>query len=240
MSKYNSSINVMGSIPDYASMIEYIIEEYTGVQSEYKSFQFRTAKSLNRFIKAINDAVLQFQSKQHKESFYKALTDDAFTESDKLLMVYWQMLYGNQLFFEITAEVFMKAVYLGKSSLSTDDIYSYVRHLKEENGEEFNWSEATLKIIGSKYLTAMKKFGLAHGNLRKEIQYPVISDTLFVYFIRWCQLAYPADRTLHNPFIQFAFLEEATLINRLKKIEFIPYWDITQMGNDVTIDLKSL
>ena len=38
MSKYNSSINVMGSIPDYTSMIEYIIEEYTGVQSEYKSF----------------------------------------------------------------------------------------------------------------------------------------------------------------------------------------------------------
>ena len=86
----------------------------------------------------------------------------------------------------------------------------------------------------------MKKFGLAHGNLRKEIQYPVISDTLFVYFIRWCQQAYPADRTLHNPFIQFAFLEEATLINRLKKIEFIPHWDITQMGNEVTIDLKSI
>ena len=75
MSKYNSSINVMGSIPDYASMIEYMIEEYTGVQSEYKSFQFRTAKSLDRFIKAINDAVLVFKSKQHKQFFYDALMD---------------------------------------------------------------------------------------------------------------------------------------------------------------------
>ncbi len=240
MSKYNSSINVMGSIPNYASMIEYMIEEYTGVPSEYKSFQFRTAKSLGRFIKAINDAVLVFKSKQHKQFFYDSLVDNAFSENDKLLMIYWQMLYGNQLFYDITAEVFMKAVYQGKSSLSTNDIYSYVRYLKKENAEELNWSETTLKIIGSKYLTALKKLGLATGNQRKEIKYPVIGDALFVYFIRWCQLVCPNEKTLKNPFIKFAFLDEMILINRLKKIEFIPYWDITQMGNEVTIDLKSL
>lgn len=240
MLKYNSSINVMGSIPDYTSMIEYIIEEYTGMRSECKSFQFRTTKSLNRFIKAINDAVLVFHSERHKKLFYEALVTDTFSENDKLLLVFWQMLYGNQLAFDITAEVFMKAVYQGKSSLDTNDIYGYVRHLKEENPDELNWSEATLKIIGSKYLTAMKKFGLATGNLRKEIQYPIIGDALFVYFIQWCQMVYPDDRTLHNPFMQFAFFEEAALINRLKKIEFMPYWDITQLGNEVTIDLKNL
>ena len=240
MSKYNSSINVMGSIPDYASMIEYMIEEYTGGQSEYKSFQFRTAKSLDRFIKAINDAVLVFKSKQHKQFFYDALMDKVFSENDKLLMIYWQMLYGNQLFHDITAEVFMKAVYQGKSRLGANDIYSYVRYLKEEHAEELNWSEATLKIIGSKYLTALKKLGLATGNQRKEIKYPVIGGALFVYFIRWCQLVCPDEKTLKNPFIQFAFPDEMILINRLKKIDFIPYWDITQMGNEVTIDLKSL
>ena len=154
------------------------------------------------------------------------------------MLVFWQMTYANALFRDITSEVFMKAVYQGRSSLSQDDVYSFVRHLKEQNPEELQWSDATLKIIGSKYLTAMKKLGLADGSLRKEIRYPLISDSLFVYFMRWCQTVYPTDRTLGNPYLKFGFFENSTLIEKLKKITFIPYWDITQIGDDVTIDLK--
>lgn len=235
MARYNSSINVIGSIPDYASMIEYIIEEHT---SECKSFQFRTTKSLSRFIKAINDSILSFQSKGQEQLFFSALTSSGYSLPDKLMVVFWQMLYANTLFYDITKEVFMTAVYQGKSSLAQDDIYMYVRHLKEENDTELDWSESTLKIIGSKYLTAMKKFGLADGNLRKEIRYPVIGDSLFAYFIRWCQATCSGDRTIRNPFMQFAFLDPTSLVNRLKKIDFIPYWDITQVGDEITIDLK--
>ena len=41
-----------------------------------------------------------------------------------------------------------------------------------------------------------------------------------------------------NPYIQFGFMDKETLINRLKKIENIKYWNISQIGDDVTIDLK--
>lgn len=238
MVNYNSNINIIGSIPDYASMIEYIIEEYTGQRSEYKSFQFRTTKSLSRFIKAINDSILSFRSSQQERLFYSALLEPEFSPSDKLLVVFWQMLFANVLFRDITAEVFMKAVYQGKSTLTQNDIYSFVRHLKEEYASEFDWAESTLKIIGSKYLTAMKKLGLADGNLHKEIKYPIISDSLFVYFIKWSQTACPNDRTIRNPYIQFGFLDAISLTNRLKRIDFMQFWDITQLGNEVTIDIK--
>ena len=236
--KYNSNINIIGGIPDYTSMIEYIIEEHTGKHSEYRSFQFRTAKSLSRFIKAISDSILSFESNRQEKLFYSALLNPEYSPSDKLLVIFWQMLYANVLFRDITAEVFMKAVYQGKSSLSQNDIYSFVRHLKEENVSELDWSDSTITIIGSKYLTAMKKLGLADGNIRKEIKYPIIRDSLFVYFIRWCQTAYSNDRTIRNPYIQFGFFDEASLINKLKKIDFMQYWDITQLGNEVTIDIK--
>jgi hypothetical protein len=36
----------------------------------------------------------------------------------------------------------------------------------------------------------------------------------------------------------FGFNEEQSLINRLKKIDNIPNWDISQIGNEITIDLK--
>lgn len=235
--KYNSGINIMGSIPDYTSMIEYIIEEHTGVTGN-GSFQFRTAKSLKRFIAGIDESILSFVNIKHKQLFFDALTSKEYTSPDKLMLIFWQMAYANALFRDITSEVFMKAVYQGRSSLSQEEVYSYVRHLKETNPVELKWSDTTLKIIGSKYLTAMKKLGLADGSLRKGIRYPLISDNLFIYFVRWCQLICPSERTIKNPYLAFGFFDDNALIAKLKKITFISYWDITQIGDDVTIDLK--
>ena len=235
--KYNSGINIMGSILDYSSMIDYIIEEYTGGSSN-GSFKFRTSKSLKRFIAGIEDSVLSFKDDEHKKLFFDGISSIDLSTNDKLMLIFWQMIYANTLFHDISSEVLMKAVYQGRSTLSQDDIYSYIRHLKDEYPDELNWSEATLKIIGSKYLTAIKKLGLADGSLRKEIRYPLIGDALFVYFIRWCLCVYPTDRSLNNPYMVFGFCDHTTLISRLKKIDLIQYWDITQIGNDITIDLK--
>lgn len=236
--KYNSGINIMGSIPDYSSMIEYIIEEYKGVAGN-GSFQFRTNKSLKRFIAGIEESVLLFKDAKHKKLFFDGLTSTEFSANDKFMLIFWQMVYANALFHDITAEVFMKAVYQGRSILSQDDVYGYIKHLKEKHPEELNWSEATLKIIASKYLTAIKKLGLADGTMRKEIRYPLIGNVLFVYFIRWCQCVCPENKTICNEFVKFGFCDNITLISKLKKIDFMQYWDITQVTDEVTIDLKA-
>lgn len=228
----------MGSIPDYNSMIEYIIEEQSGAKG-VGSFQFRTAKSLNRFIAGMEESLLLFRDAKHKKLFYDGLKSTELSGKDKLMIVFWQLLYGNIMFREITGEVFMKAVYQGRSSLSVEDVYSFVRHLKNQHPEEIDWSDLTLKTIASKYLTAMKKFGLADGGTRKEICYPSIGNSLFVYFIRWCQCVCPENRTISNEFIKFGFFDTMTLISRLKKIDFMQYWDIAQIGEEITIDLKA-
>ena len=258
--KYNSGINIMGSIPDYSSMIEYIIEEHKGVAGN-GSFQFRTNKSLKRFIAGIEESVLLFKDAKHKKLFFDGLTSTELSTNDKFMLIFWQMVYANALFHnipgatdiyvfyvdvnennhtsDITAEVFMKAVYQGRNILSQDDVYGYIKHLKEKHPEELNWSEATLKIIASKYLTAIKKLGLADGTMRKEIRYPLIGNVLFVYFIRWCQCVCPENKTICNEFVKFGFCDNMTLISKLKKIDFMQYWDITQVTDEVTIDLKA-
>ena len=92
--KYDSSVNVLGSIPDYSSMIDFICE-YCGRASEGQgSFSFRTHKTFSRFLAAI-------------------------------------------------------------------DVLALLHHIKETEPGEFTWSEATLKICASKYLTILKKLNLA-------------------------------------------------------------------------------
>ena len=232
---YNTDTNIIGGIPDFSELLDYIRSIYS---DENDNFTFRTTKTTNRFSKAIESGILNFANESHKQLFIDALHNGAFSLNDEYLLLFWQMVYSNKLFRQITEEVFMKAIYQGRVSLSANDILCYLRYLKTDNNS-LDWSESTLKTTSSKYLTILKKLNLAEGTIRKIILHPTISNDLFVYFIRWALLVCPTDKTLNNPFIQFGFLDHSTLIARLKKIENISYWSITQIGNDITIELSN-
>lgn len=236
--KYDSSVNVLGSIPDYSSMMDFICEYEGRVPEGQGSFSFRTHKTFSRFLTAIKTATLQFASDEHKQLFLDAISSKELSFQEKLMMLFWQMAYGNLLFRRISEEVFMKAVYQGKTTLSAMDVLALLHHIKETEKDEFDWSEATLKICASKYLTILKKLGLADGAVKKQMLYPPMTSLLFVYFIRMAMMVYPDKRTLDNPMMVFSFYDKPTLITKLKRVEFIPFWNITQMGDEVTIDLK--
>ena len=169
--------------------------------------------------------------------FFDALANKDFSTQERLVVLFWQLTYSNRLFSRITAEVFMKAVYSGRITITAEEVTSFLRYIKETEKGELDWSEDTIKISGSKYLTIMKKLGLADGAIKKTIVHPVITNNLFVYFIRFIQTV-SDDKSLHNPYMIFSFSEEPNIISRLKKIENIQYWDISQIGNEITIDLK--
>jgi hypothetical protein len=235
---YDSGVNIMGSIPDYNVMLDYISDTYGITEGSVGAFAFRTEKSLKRFIAAIEACVLKFENESHKTMFFNAIANKEYSISERLVILFWQLTYSNKLFSLITSNVFMKAVYSGRITITADEILSFLRYVKETNPNELQWSEDTLKISASKYLTIMKKLGLADGAVKKTIVHPVITQKLFIYFIRFVQQVCPDDKTLHNPYMIFAFSEEQSIITRLKKIENMQYWDISQISNELTIDLK--
>lgn len=236
--KYDSGVNILGSIPDYNVMLDYVSDTYGVTDGSAGAFQFRTEKSLKRFIAAVEACILKFRNDYHREMFLEAIADKDFPISERLIVLFWQLTYSNSLFSLITREVFMKAVYSGRITIMADEVLSFLRYVKETNPDELQWSDDTLKISASKYLTIMKKLGLADGAIRKTIQHPVITQRLFVYFIRFAMTVCPDNPTLDNPFMVFSFSERQNMISRLKKIENIPYWDISQIGDEIRIDIK--
>ena len=236
-SKYDSGVNIMGSVPNYNVMLDYISDTYGITEGSTGAFEFRTEKSLRRFISAIESCILKFKNETHKSMFFDALANKDYSIQERLVVLFWQLTYSNRLFSRITAEVFMKAVYSGRITITAEEVTSFLRYIKETEKGELDWSEDTIKISGSKYLTIMKKLGLADGAIKKTIVHPVITNNLFVYFIRFIQTV-SDDKTLHNPYMIFSFSEELNIVSRLKKIENIQYWDISQIGNEITIDLK--
>lgn len=233
---YSTDCNVIGSIPDYSVLLDYIIEKSNS--SGDGGFVFRTQNTVSRFTKSIDTGVLQFRSEVHRKLFMVAIAGDDYSRAEKMMILFWQMIYANKLFGKITKNIFMPAIYTGRVSLDMSEILSYLRYLQKEEPNSLPWSESTLNRTASKYLSTLKKLGLADGSLVKTILHPVISDSLFVYFVKWA-LAVDKDRTLNNPFFFYSFYDTTGLINRLKKIELIPYWNISQIGNDIMIELKA-
>ena len=236
--KYDSSVNVLGSIPDYSSMMDFICEYMGRMPDGQGSFSFRTHKTFTRFLAAIKTAILTFSNDRHKQLFLNALSSKKISYQEKLMVLYWQIVYGNLLFRRISEEVFMQAVYQGRTTLSVLDVLALLHHIKETEKGEFNWSEATLKICASKYLTILKKLGLADGAIRKQILYPPMTSQLFAYFIRMAMAMFPAQNSLDNPMMVFSFYDKTSLIAKLKRIEFMPFWNITQIGDEVKIEVR--
>jgi hypothetical protein len=228
----------LGSIPEYRDMIDYIVQTYFSSDVD-ACFQFRTQKATSRFQKAIADGFMKFKSEQHKHLFLSTLASQDFSYEEKLIVLFWQLAYTNTMFNEVTDNVYLRALYAGRVSITSNDVLAYIQYLKTQYPEELTWSEQTLKITASKYLTMLKKLGLADGKLQKEIRHPHITSNLFTYLVRFAIYAYPETPNLENPMFRFSFLETNTIINRLKTIEYIQFWDISQIGNQITISLKS-
>lgn len=236
-SLFNSGINILGSIPDYATMIRYANDSLVGHPDA--DFSFRTENSGRRFIAAVNTEILTFRNTTHKKIFQEALASESLRLDQKLLLVFWQLTINNRLFACITENYFMRNVYAGRLTILPDEIVSYLYDLRREHPQELQWSDATLKIVGSKYPTLLKKLRLAEGSHTKEIRYPVIGDELFVILVRLALCVYPDVPTEENPLFRYSFLDTSSLISRLKSIKFTPYWTLTQIGNNIKITLNT-
>lgn len=62
-----------------------------------------------------------------------------------------------------------------------EEITSFLCFIKETEEGELDWSEDTIKISGNKYLTIMKKLGLADGANKKSIVHPVITNDILKF-----------------------------------------------------------
>ena len=234
---FNSSINILGSIPDYATMMNYAMSKLKGDPNA--DFSFRTEKSGMRFISAINTEILSFKNQHHRKIIEDALSSDNLRLDQKLLVVFWQLCINNSLFALVTENYFIKSLFAGRLSLFPDEILSYLYELRRNNPNELQWSDATLKITASKYLTLIKKLGLATGSQTKEIKYPVIGDEVFEILVRLAMTVYQDTPSEQNPLFAFSFLDIDTLIKKLKSIKFTNLWTITQLGNNIKIELLS-
>lgn len=236
--KYNSDINILGSIPDYGLIIASVAKEFGQEDTKVRDFIFRTSKTMPRFQAAIRNNFFQFKNENHQSLFHNAIMSEQLSQSSKLLVLFWQLIYSNTLFADITKEVFLRYFYAGRITLVKEDVFVYLNSLKATSLNIQGWSNKTIEIIASKYLTVLKKLGLTEGDLRKEIVHPYMEDVLFVYFIRLLMITQPERNIVRSSDLLYGFMDEMQVIARLKRISNQEYWTVNQIGNELTIELN--
>lgn len=238
-SKYNTNYSVAGGVEDFASVIRYFESDLQG-NRDRSLLGGRTSEAADRYEMAWRRILYSKHSDKQFELLRDALTGQEFSLAEKFYVLFLQMTAESALFHDLSKEVLLKAVFAGRSTITNDDVISYMRHLKTTEPEDMPWSESTMLRAASMYLRVLAKLGLCSGKPKSkvlELKVPYLSDALFVYLVRWSQ-ALNSDRSIHNPYLPFSFMDKQMLTLRLKKIEFMPLWDIFQLGQEVTIELK--
>jgi hypothetical protein len=246
MEKINSDINIIGGIPNF-SLIEIVLTLFAHGKSEHEvkelvitnnAFDFRTESARKRFLSAVSGNFLTFANDEHKiliESLFKHSGHNEIKQK----LIFWQLLFGNELFFLISKNVYAPAYFSGRTSINGKDIFAYLKDIQISTPKLNSFSDSTLKIIASKYLTILKKLGMVTGITKKKLLNLRLSEHELIFYIYLILIISNSNKDiLKNQYRDFFFLEKPDLIQSLKNIKYMPYIDITSTGESLTVSLK--
>lgn len=244
---YNTNINVVAGIPDLSlitELLKYSVRNgkisvpKNTINNLCNRYVIRTQKSMTRFIEAINKSFNLYDNEDHQNLFLGIIKSDHF-DALKPFILFFQMGINNSLFYDITVNVYHKQYFEGKTQSRVEDYLAYLYFQRENHPEIKKWSDATIKIIASKYLTFLKKIGLLEGQLHKKIRSVTLDDPIvvgLVYLIK--SLNDDSLNFFENKYFPLFLMSKELFLKQVKNIAKADYFEIRTLGYDLRIDLK--
>jgi hypothetical protein len=234
----NSDINVLGSLPDWSLIKVFLSEDMFSIQEKGGIHQYtsiKTDKSVKRFEKAIKTTLIH-NERPELETIVRQAINLNTTSSDTLLLLFWNASANNELFNYLNEKVFFPAFYSGRVSIKNDEVVACIKDLKLTEDDLKKWSELTVSVTASKYLTLLKKFGLMEGSRNKNIVHPHLSDRLFVLFVYWISAISDKPNLVYSHWLPYCFSEKQAFLDRLFQKKFSKYYNVVYTGDNLTIE----
>ena len=242
----NTSINIIGSIPDYQFIYDVLRQLSQDVPEDeiHEAFinrniySIRTIESRSRFLRVVKSAFWEFRNDDH-ETLIRSLFKSGGFENTKRFSLFWMLGINNTLFENITTNAFIKAYLSGRVQIKNDEIVAYLNHFRETNDVIKKWTDTTIKTVASKYLSFLKKIDFVKGRQKKEFQYIQADDTSIIFFVYLLKAIAPDQSDiLQNKYIDLIFIEKSNLSSILKKAKFADFFNLQSTGKNLVIDLK--
>lgn len=223
--KYNSDINIVGSIPDYhliykaLPMLNVDNENLNKTLVTNNEFNLRTEKSRKRFLSALHSAFVN-KNESINDFIRIVYRESDFDDKSKAIILFWVFSINNELFRELNNKLFLKYYYQGRAELPAKDVEAYLKDLISRTDElKGRWSDITINTIASKYLTILKKLYLLEGTQKKLFCFVSTSDELIACLIHiYSLMNQQGTNFLEHEFSKWMFISKDSILERLKKV----------------------
>lgn len=234
--KINTDINIIGGMPNWELIFSFSYKSKNEpFASEPKNdYGIKTTKAINRFEKAITNTVIKFNNKESEE-LINALIHSEGIDKDSLLGLYWNSSYNNELLHYLNANLYFPALFSGRISLKQGEVAACLKDLREREPELMKWSDSTLQLTSSKYLTLLKKFNLMQGGVNKTIAHPYLNDKMFILFIYWLKAIETKSNLLESEWLNYCFSEKNIFLERIMQKKYSKYFQLTYSGDKLFI-----
>jgi len=234
----NSDINILGGLPDF-NLIKLFVSQsvksldHGGGHHSYTAIS--TEKAVKRFERAIRRTLLQFRSIE-SGTLVKSILDAGAISRNSLVSLFWNASVNNELLYYLNEKLFFPAYYSGRITIRPKEAVACLIELRETETSLQNWSDKTINLTGSKYLTLLKKFGLMEGGQSKTILHPYLNDQMLMIFIYWLLMVETKPNLLDSEWLKYSFLERQVLIERIMQKKFTKFIDIKYSGDKLKIE----
>jgi hypothetical protein len=244
--KYNTDINIIGSIPDYELIYRALPllinnpKEIEKILVTNNEFDFRTEKSRKRFLSVLNSAFVNEENRKLNELVAVLIDNLKNNQQAQGIILFWIFSLQNQLFYELNQQLFLNYYYQGRAELPKEDVIAYIKDLISRTSElKGKWSEITIETIASKYLTILKKLNLVDGINKKKIKNVHLTDELCAVFVHIVDLLNSKQTNLlQNDFLLFSFIEKGSVIEKIKKAAKKDWINMNYTGTTLQVSGK--
>ena len=234
----NTDINILGGLPDWDLVSTFLKESIHamhlngGLQAHSN---IKTDKSIKRFERAITSTLLKFHNHE-VEALIRELINAESLSNDSLQLIFWNASFNNDLLKYLNDQVYFVSFYSGSLAIKQDEVVACLKDLREREPELKKWSDSTLQITASKYLTLLKKFNLMDGSRNKIIVHPYINDKMFVLFVYWMTAVESKSNLLESEWLKYSFCERTVFIERLAQKRFAEFFHFQFTGDKLKIE----
>jgi hypothetical protein len=235
----NSDINILGGLPDFNLIIQLFYhnrQSSQAIEGKNPITTIKTTKSLKRFKKSINGTLLYFRNEKIESLVNSFLINESLS-ADTLLLLFWNASANNQLLHHLNEQVYFPAYYSGRISLKMEEVAACIRELRQHEPYLQKWSDSTINVTASKYLTLLKKFNLMEGSAVKSIVHPYLKDKLLLVFVYWMLAIEEKPNLLLSNWLKYCFTEKQLFIGRVTSRKFSRFIQFNYTGDRLTIEL---
>ena len=234
----NTDINILGGLPDFNLITVFLNDSAKSLENSggHRSYTaIKTDKAVRRFEKAITETLLKFSN----EDVGHLMTDILKAESisnDSLYLLFLNASSNNDLFDHLNTSVYFPALYRGRVGIRATEVDACIKELKTTEPALQKWSDSTIEITASKYLTLLKKFNLLEGGVHKTITHTYLSDKMFVFFIYWLHSVEQKSNILESPWLKYCFLENQPFLERIMQKKYARFFNLDYNGERMKIE----